>query len=971
MKKFFLMMGCSLGILVSNAQNVQSGLWKRTDNAALSTEVFKHNYKPENFITFQLNEAGMQSALKNAPAEKSIVAGISSLIFRVPNSKGEMESYRVVEAPVMEPALAEKYPNIKSYAGQGIEHPQSTIRFDISPLGFHAMIISPDRKTIYINPVDKSTNSYIVFDRENLNKERQTFDCSVDEAVNSQLQASVKIKDGGISNLNANDGKLRQYRLALCTTGEFSTAALNGATGTDAEKKAIVLSVLNTDLTRANAVYERDFGIRMVLVANETNIIYLTASTDPWSSSSVWNSATQTTCDNVIGSANYDVGHLLAWVSSTASNNGNAGCIGCVCKSGSKGSGFTAHTDVQGDPLVIDYWTHELGHQFGGNHTFTFSSEGTIAQVEPGSGSTIMGYAGITGATDLQPHSDDYFSAISIQQITDYTQTGTGSGCAVATLTGNNIPTANAGADFTIPKSTPFILTGSGSDADAADVLSYCWEQLDAYGTSSNSNTYPTSTTTKGPVFRSYLPVTGTSRIFPQLSSILDGTNANKWEVLPSVARTLNFRLTVKDNHTGGGGNQSDNMIVTVNSTSGPFAVTAPNTAITWAAGSQQTVTWNVASSNVTPVNCANVNILLSTDGGQTFSTVLAANTPNDGSELITLPSIQNTTCRIKVESVGNIFFDISNTNFTIGTPPACADPTGLASSAITASGATVSWTAVSGASSYAVDYKLNSSSTWINAATATTAISVNLTGLTASSLYDWRVRTNCSSSNSNYVAAQFTTAAASSCPGTYDLVANESFSAAVLIPLNTDVKGLISTNTDNDYYKFTFVTGGTITVSLTTLPADFDLRLYNSAQTQVAISQNSGTISETINYTVSAGTYYARAYGYKRAKSTTVCYTLKVATGTAAKAGIALAGDAFNKLYPNPAQSVLNISITKLPVNAVIKVFDVNGKQVMRNTLTQKDIQLDVKKLIQGMYFIKIEDASGEVFYTSKFLKQ
>lgn len=961
-------MGCSLGILISHAQDARSNFWTRVDNATLRLEAFKTNYKPSSFITFQLNESAVQSELKKVPSEKSIVAGNSSFIFRVPNSKGELESYRVAEASVMEPALAAKYPGIKSYSGQGIEHPQSTIRFDVSPLGFHGMIISPDRKTIYINPVEKSSRSYIVFDREDTKKSSQAFDCEIDEAVNSELQASKNnTAGGGINNLNATDGKLRQYRLALCTTGEYSVAALNGATGTDAEKKAIVLSILNTNLTRANGIYERDFGVRMLLVANNDQIIYLNTATDPWTSSSVWNSATQTTCDNVIGNANYDVGHLVTF----AGNNGNAGCIGCVCKTGSKGSGFTSYSAVQGDPFVVDYWTHELGHQFGGNHTFTHSIEGTIAQVEPGSGSTIMGYAGITGATDVQPHSDDYFHAISIQQITDYTQTGSGAGCAVSTLTGNNIPTANAGLDYTIPKSTPFILTGAGTDADATEVLTYGWEQMDVYGTNSNSSTYPTATKTKGPEFRSYLPTIGTSRTFPQLSSILGGTNANTWEVLPSVARTLNFRLTVKDNHAGGGGNKSDNMIVTISSAAGPFAVTAPNTAITWGSGTSQTVTWNVASSNAAPVNCANVNILLSTDGGQTFSTVLASNTPNDGSQLVTLPALESTTCRIKVESVGNIFFDISNTNFGIGAAPPCTDPTGLASSAITSSGATVSWTAVSGAASYAVDYKLTTSGTWVSAATATTATSLTLTGLSAASLYDWRVRTNCASSNSNYVAAQFTTAAASTCPGTYDNSTNGTFSGASTIPLNTDIKGLINTTTDLDYYQFTFVTGGTITATLTTLPKDYDLILYNSAQTQVAISQNSSTTSESISYTVSPGTYYAKVFGFNRARSTTVCYTLRITTGTAAKSGVEIAANSFDRLYPNPTQSVLNISMTKVPSGAVVKVYDVNGKQIILNMVTQKDMQIDVRKLIHGMYFIKVEGVSGEVYYSSKFLRQ
>lgn len=966
MKKIYFVVALLLCLTISNAQNLTAQIWKQTGITDLSPQAFDHDYRPEKFISFRLDEATMKNQLVKAPRENSIAAAHSSFIITVPNSTGAMERFTVVEAPVMAPELSVKYPGIKSYAGQGIDHPSSTIRFDVSPQGFHAIILSSDRKTIYINPVDNG-RSYIVFDREGLRKETQSFDCAVDEAVNNSFQGSPK--KTVTTNLNATDGNLRTYRLALCTTGEFSTAALNGFTGTDSAEKAVVLSVLNTDLTRANAVYERDFGIRLVFVANEDQVIYLNASTDPWTSSSVWNSATQTTCDNVIGNANYDIGHLLAWVSTTSSNNGNAGCIGCVCKTGSKGSGFTAHTDVTGDPLVIDYWTHEMGHQFGANHTFTFRSEGTVAQVEPGSGSTIMGYAGITGATDLQPHSDDYFQAISVQQVTDYIQTGGGAACAVLTANGDATPTANAGADYTIPKSTPFVLNGSGTDADATDILSYCWEQMDAYGTSSNSNTYPTATSTKGPLFRSYLPVSTTSRIFPALNSVLDGTNANKWEVLPSVARTMNFRFTVRDNHAGGGANQSDNMIVTVSSTTGPFTVTTPNTGIAWAPGSQQTVTWNVAGTNGTPINCASVNILLSLDGGVTFPVVLATATANDGSELVTFPDTTSTTCRIKIESVGNIFFDISNTNFTLGTPPPCADPSALTSSSITASSATVSWTAASGASSYAVDYKLNSSATWISATTATTATSVNLTGLSASSLYDWRVRTNCSASNSNYISAQFTTAAASVCPGTYDAGSNNSFSTAVAIPLNTDVKGLINTTTDVDYYKFTITTGGTISITLSTLPADFDIRLYNSAQKQVGISQNGGTTNETINYTAAAGTYYVKVYGYNKANNNSVCYTLRVATGTASKAAYA-ADDYFNKMFPNPAQSVLNITLNKVSLNSVIKIIDINGKVMLSKPVTGNQVQLDVRSLQHGVYFVQVQQSNGEVDYSSKFLK-
>ncbi len=299
-------------------------------------------------------------------------------------------------------------------------------------------------------------------------------------------------------------------------------------------------------------------------------------------------------------------------------------------------------------------WDTELG----GNHTFSHASEGpTIAQVEPGSGTTIMGYAGITGATtDVASHSHDNFHAISIKQITDYIKA---TSCDVETGISNNVPSAGAGGDFTIPISTPFKLTGSGSDADGGDVLSFVWEQMDVATT---FGAQPTTTATSGPVFRCFPPTTSTSRTFPGLASILDGTNGNTWERLPSVGRTMNFRMTVRDNHPGGGQNNFDDMIVTVSGTAGPFGVTSPNTNVTWCPGTH-TVTWSVNGSETLS---ANINILLSTDGGNTFPTVLVANTPNDGTQDVTISCTYSTMARIKIESVGNIFFDISNANFTI-----------------------------------------------------------------------------------------------------------------------------------------------------------------------------------------------------------------------------------------------------------------------------------------------------------------
>ncbi|MCW3089938.1 MAG: Fibronectin type domain protein, partial [Ferruginibacter sp.] len=487
------------------------------------------------------------------------------------------------------------------------------------------------------------------------------------------------------------------------------------------------------------------------------------------------------------------------------------------------------------------------------------------------------------------------------------------------------------------------------------------------------------------PNWLSFSPAVSPARTFPKLSTILAGlfvtpqlpggdAGANI-EALSSVSRSLNFRLTVRDNHAYSstapvavGQTAFTDVVVTVTNTSGPFQVTAPNTNVTWSAGSSATVTWSVNGTNAGSVSCANVNILLSTDGGNTFSTMLAASTPNDGSQVITVPSTQGATNRIKVEAVGNIFFDISNANFTIGTPPTCGNPGGLVTSAITQTAATVSWTAVSGAISYDVDYKAASSSTWINAASATTSVSVNLTGLTANTLYDWRVKATCAGGTGIYSQAQFTTTGTSSaCPGTYDVSTNGTAAGAATIPLNNDVNGLMNVRGDDDYYKFTIATDGTITLSLTTLPADYQLALLNSGGTVLQSSTNSGTTSETINRTVVAGTYYARIYPRNNgAFDANNCYTLKVQAGTATRNAGTDVQYVRNQLRisPNPVGSTANLAFNaETSGNAAVSVISQTGSVVLTRMLAVDEGEnirkLNIGNLANGVYFIKVQKGS------------
>ncbi len=557
---------------------------------------------------------------------------------------GSFQRFNIVEAPIMHPDLAKKYPEIKSYAGYGIEDPAAYLRFDLTPQGFHAMMLNAATGHVFIDPYAREDNEhYVVYFKKDFYADKP-WACEVShDGGHKGPEAFLEFEKAG-------DCKLRTYSLALACTGEYT--AFHGGSSQ-------AMAAMNTTMTRVNGVFERDLSITMQLVANNDLLVFTNASTDPYTNfdASAMINENRTTCNNVIGSANYDIGHVFA--------TGGAGLayVKCVCNATYKGGGATGITSPVGDPFNIDYVCHEMGHQFGANHTQNNPcSSNSTTSVEPGSGSTIMGYAGIC-TPNIQPHSDAYFHAISIQEILAYCS-GNGSGNACATLsTINNVPTCTIIPDYAIPKSTPFFLTGNGADPNPGDVLTYCWEQMDFAA----ATMPPVSTNTGGPTFRSIAPSTSPTRYFPNLPAVINNT-IPAWEVLPSVPRTLNFRLTVRDNHIGGGCTKEDNIVVTVAS-SGPFVVTAPNTAVSWPALSTQTVTWNVASTTATPVSATNVDILLSTDGGLTYPITLLSATPNDGTQAVTLPENQTTQARIMVRGTGKIFYDISNVNFTIGQP--------------------------------------------------------------------------------------------------------------------------------------------------------------------------------------------------------------------------------------------------------------------------------------------------------------
>ena len=718
MKKFLLPFLFCLSIQFTFSQN--NVFWKKETVIAASSKIKSSNKAIKTPQIYSLNIESLKQVLTKAP-ERSELSKKSNVIVSFPTSDGTFRSFRIVESSNFDPALQARYPNIRSYAGQGVEDPSEIIRFSVSPKGLQSMTLSPNYKASFIEPYTEDGNYYTVFDRTQKGYD-EDFICEVTDKMNKTMN-----KGTASALKNADDGILRTYRLAMSATGEYT--AYHGGT------KAGALAAINATMTRVNGIFETDFNVTMVLIANTDAVIYTNSSTDPYgSTTSNYNSQLQSTLTSVIGEANYDIGHLV----SNLQNNGNAGCIGCVCVNNQKGSGWTSHTVPEGDNFDVDYVAHEMGHQFGANHTWTFNgNEGSNAQMEPGSGSTIMGYAGITGATDVQPHSDPYFHAISIEQVTDYVKS---TSCQTDTNTGNAVPVVNAGSNYTIPKGTPFVLDGSATDANSGDVLTYCWEQMDE---NNASTTYPSTTATTGVAFRSYNPTTDTKRYFPNLSVVKTGATSWTWEAIPNVARTLNFRLTVRDNKAGGGANSSDDMIVTVNSTAGPFVVNSPNTSVIWNVGTTQTVTWNVAGTTGNGINAANVDIYLSTDGGDTYPIALAAGVPNDGSQDIVVPNNVGTQNRVMVKGSNNIFFDISNTDFSIEGQIVCnaTVPTGLAASSINSDSATLSWDAVPGAS-YDLQYRQLGAGSWTTV--SVNGISQALSGLMSLTQYEAQVRSKC-----------------------------------------------------------------------------------------------------------------------------------------------------------------------------------------------------------------------------------
>jgi len=688
-------------------------LWRRLNHRAAGGPADEGNDKARarsEADGFALDVEGLLQRLAAAPQESASPVKASAVILEVPGPDGTLTRFRVVESPIFEPDLARRFPSIKTYLGQGVDDPTRTMRCDVTPQGFHAVVLGDPAGAFAVLPVSPGAPHYAITTLDAAGVVRG-FPC---EALPTAAHLRLPPLPGKARMEALVVGsQLRRYRIAIAATAEFTNSPnLGGGT------VAGGLAAITTWLNGANAVYERELAVRFILVANNTNVIYTDPATDPYPSpneSIGLMIGVRNDLPARIGVDNYDIGHVLGV------GIGGRAFIGVVCSNSSEGGGgpgaikgggvtMVSATAPAGNLFDLGVFCHELGHQCGADHAFNGTTRdgcqrnrNPATAWEVGSGSSIMSYPGICDADNVVTNFDLRFHTGSFGQIVSYLSTG-GAVCGSLLPTGNVPPNVSAGSALTIPRSTPFQLTAAGSDADG-DALTYTWEQFDAAGMFVNPpyGDQPTDPpTTTRPLFRNFPPTSSPVRLFPSLPFILNHANVpppimnglQTAENLPGVTRVMRFRVTARDNRAGGGGISYAETVVNVHGPAGPFRVN--NLTGTWAAGSQQVVTWDVAGTDQPPISCSEVSLALSYDGGNTFTTV-AARRPNTGTATIVAPpeAPATTQARLRVAAAngagitdGNTFFDITDANFTITNASGCAytlTPTGAT---ITGSGA-------------------------------------------------------------------------------------------------------------------------------------------------------------------------------------------------------------------------------------------------------------------------------------------
>ena len=958
MKKYFYFLIVLLISLVAKAQ------W--TPLAA--TSKVKNFSGKEKYFSLDLEK--IRSTLENLPEN-------GSAEINIPTADGNIEKFIVKSSPVVAGSLATKY-KLGSYTGKSVENPAKEIRFSLSPYGFSSTVFSENGLEL----IDESALGAGVYGlhKKKQNNAKGTFVCSTPESAKSRAEITSLIKSAAASgnalSAKMSDRRFRTLRIAISTTAEY-TNYFGGV--------AQALAAINATLTRVNGIFERDFALQLIL-QDFPQLIYTNPATDPYSdytsgANGAWSLELQNNLTNTIGNAAYDLGHLFG----ANGGGGNAGGVGLVCSNDSsstsdynKGSAFTSPADGKpyGDTFDIDYVAHEMGHQLGATHTFSYQLEYQGTSVEPGSGSTIMGYAGITNA-DVQSNSDPYFHIVSIDQVLSKMQSAT---CDTESSVGNSPPVIQALGAYTIPKSTAFALTAVATDAEN-DPLTYNWEQTDD---AKSPVTNITGNETYGPIFRSVAPSSSPTRYFPKFSRVLEGslTNPSDWESVSKVARTLNFSVTVRDNNANPLAQQlnSANQVITVGS-DGPFRVTS-NQVYTNAA---TTIYWDTANTASAPYNVSNVKIDYSKDGGTTWFTLMDS-TPNDGSESL---SFQNAVSvgdavYIRVSAINNVFYALSKAT-AVAALSCGALPSGISISNISQNSAQVNWTLISGAT-YTVRYRLGTSTTWQTLTTGQNFIILN--NLQSGISYDVQIAATCSGTTQNYSnVVQFVTLSSLSyCSIATDSSTEEYISSVSLAGITNTSGSSTYSDFSADASKLIKLTPGsanTLSVTVSKKDAasaeavkawiDFDGDgLFEDSEVIFTPSISTNTVF-TANFTVPADAATGKSVKLRialRYNNTAITPCTGYDYGEIEDYAVLIQGATVQTysdvmLYPVPVSDVL--TVTNVAQDAPYQLYDMGGRLLASGNLSNN--ALYVTQLSPGVYILAVDYNGGQI--KRKFVKK
>ncbi|PWQ94664.1 reprolysin-like metallopeptidase [Leucothrix arctica] len=578
----------------------------------------------------------------------------SNTLLEFPMPDGSSLMLRAEPSSIMAPELAAKFPQIKTWRVYDPNNPNVTGSIDIGPNGFHGFIQTADGDRIFIDPDSNNDNStYTALSHRNSSGNSDTtFSCELHDhssEFESPFSAAFKPSFSSAEAIERSIGTVADplitYRIAIAATGEYTQ--IYGGT------KENAMAGINTTISRVNQIFERDLGILLEVVGNNNDIIYTSPNSDPYSNED----ATAMVDENVvntnaiIGVNNYDIGHVFG-----SGNTGGLAFLNSACGT-FKAGGVTGSNSPRNDAFNVDYVAHEIGHQIGASHTFngfqlncSGGNRESDTAVEPGSGNSIMGYAGICGSDNLQSNSDAFFHSVSINEIKTFTREGSGSSCGTTTVTTNNSPTVDAGNNHTIPAGTPFALAGSSSDSDG-DIVSHSWEQIDTGDVGGLYNDLGNN-----PLFRMWPPTTEATRFFPRLSDQIDN-QTTIGELLPTTTRSLNFVLLARDNN---GATNQDTMSISVVNTGENFAVTSQTDETSLSANQTIQVSWDIAATDAAPINCSVVDINLLEDSGNQIA--LLENTVNDGNQSVTIPNDIFTldNAKLQVACRNNIFFALS-----------------------------------------------------------------------------------------------------------------------------------------------------------------------------------------------------------------------------------------------------------------------------------------------------------------------